>query len=145
MLGFSIRSQGLNDVINSAQEINLDWKIKTYRHAKSVSYENRYTELIYEYEGGKDDYLSQRSDSDKMVDDVTYVAFKQHFFTSILLADTPFKIATLTSHNLVKDEKIDTVFTKSFEAKLPLELTGGEINKTMNWYFGPTNYKILEI
>ncbi len=143
MLGFSIRSQGLNDVINSAQEINLDWKIKTYRHAKSVSYENRYTELIYEYEGGKDDYLSQRSDSDKMVDDVTYVAFKQHFFTSILLADTPFKIATLTSHNLVKDEKIDTVFTKSFEAKLPLELTGGEINKTMNWYFGPTNYKIL--
>ncbi|WP_166965622.1 membrane protein insertase YidC [Yeosuana marina] len=143
MLGFSIKSQGLNDVINSSQDINLDWKIKTYRHAKSISYENRYTDLIYEYEGGKDNNLGQRSDSDKEVDDVTYIAFKQHFFTSILLADTPFKTASLKSKNLVKDEEVDTVFTKYFEAKLPLEMTGGEINKNMNWYFGPTDYKVL--
>ncbi len=143
MLGFSIKSQGLNDVINSSQDINLDWKIKTYRHAKSISYENRYTDLIYEYEGGKDNNLGQRSDSDKEVDDVTYVAFKQHFFTSILLADTPFKTAFLKSKNLVKDEEVDTVFTKSFEAKLPLEFKGGEIDKNMDWYFGPTDYKVL--
>ena len=26
---------------------------------------------------------------------------------------------------------------------MPLELTAGEINKTMDWYFGPTDYKIL--
>ena len=143
MMGFKIRSQGLNDVINSSQAVNLDWKIKTYRHAKSVSYENRYTDLIYEYEGGKDNNLGQRSDSEKTVDDVTYVAFKQHFFTSILLADTPFKTAQLKSINLVKDEEVDTVFTKSFEAKLPLEITGGEIDKNMDWYFGPTDYKVL--
>ncbi len=143
MLGFSIKSQGLNDVINSSQDINLDWKIKTYRHAKSISYENRYTDLIYEYEGGKDNNLGQRSDSDKEADDVTYVAFKQHFFTSILLADTPFKTAFLKSKNLVKDEEVDTVFTKSFEAKLPLEFKGGEIDKNMDWYFGPTDYKVL--
>ncbi|MFH4966077.1 membrane protein insertase YidC [Gaetbulibacter sp. M235] len=143
MIGFTIRSQGLDNIINSSQPINLDWKIKTYRHAKSVSYENRYTELIYEYEGGKDNYLGQSGLSEDTVDDVTYVAFKQHFFTSILLADSPFKNADLKSENLIKDEEIDTVFTKSFEAKLPLELASGEINKSMDWYFGPTDYKIL--
>ena len=143
MMGFTIRSKGLEDVINSSQSINLDWDIKTYRHAKSVAYENRYTELIYEYEGGKDNYLSQRELSEDTENDVTYVAFKQHFFTSILLADSPFKTAELKSENLVKDAEIDTVFTKAFAAKLPLELTAGEINKTMDWYFGPTNYKIL--
>ncbi len=143
MMDFTIRSQGLDQVINSSQAINLDWKIKTYRHAKSVSYENRYTELIYEYEGGKDNYLGQRELSETTENEVTYVAFKQHFFTSILLADSPFKTADLKSYNLIKDEEIDTVFTKSFEAKLPLELASGEINKTMNWYFGPTDYKIL--
>lgn len=143
MMDFAIRSQGLSDVINSSHAIDLDWKIKTYRHAKSVSYENRYTDLIYEYEGGKDNNLGQRSDSEKTVDDVTYVAFKQHFFTSILLADTPFKTAELKSVNLIKDEEIDTVYTKSFAAKLPLELNGGEINKNMDWYFGPTDYKVL--
>jgi len=143
MMGFTIKSQGLDNIINSSQAINLDWKIKTYRHAKSVSYENRYTELIYEYEGGKDNYLGQRGVSENKAEDVTYVAFKQHFFTSILLADSPFKTADLKSENLIKDEEIDTVFTKSFEAKLPLQLASGEINKTMDWYFGPTDYKIL--
>ena len=143
MMDFTIRSQGLDQVINSSQAINLDWKIKTYRHAKSVAYENRYTELIYEYEGGKDNYLGQSELSESTEKDVTYVAFKQHFFTSVLLADSPFKTADLKSYNLIKDEEVDTVFTKSFEAKLPLELASGEINKTMNWYFGPTDYKIL--
>ena len=143
MMDFTIRSQGLDNVINSSQEINLDWQIKTYRHAKSVSYENRYTELVYEYDGGKDDYLGQSELSEDTADDVTYVAFKQHFFTSILLADTPFKKADLKSSNLIKDEEIDTVYTKAFAAKLPLELTAGEINKTMDLYFGPSDYKIL--
>ncbi|NCO63144.1 MAG: membrane protein insertase YidC [Flavobacteriales bacterium] len=143
MLDFDIRSQGLSDVINSSQAINLDWKVKTYRHAKSVSYENRYTELVFEYEDGKDDYLGQSELSDDTASEVTYVAYKQHFFTSILLANSPFKTAQLKSENLVKDEEIDTVFTKAFTAKLPLELTSGEINKSMNWYFGPSDYKIL--
>ena len=143
MMDFTIRSQGLNDVINSSQPINLDWNLKTYRHAKSISYENRYTEIVFEYEDGKDDYLGQSELSDDTADDVTYVAFKQHFFTSILLADTPFKTATFESKNLVKNEDIDTVYTKAFSAKLPLELAGGEINKSMNWYYGPTDYKIL--
>jgi len=143
MLDFDIRSQGLSDVINSSQAINLDWKVKTYRHAKSVSYENRYTELVFEYEDGKDDYLGQSELSDDTASEVTYVAYKQHFFTSILLANSPFKTAQLKSENLVKDEEIDTVFTKAFATKLPLELTSGEINKSMNWYFGPSDYKIL--
>ena len=143
MLDFTIRSQGLSDVFNSSQPINLDWKLKTYRYAKSISYENRYTEVVFEYEDGKDDYLGQKAFSDDTAEDVTYIAFKQHFFTSILLADTPFKTATLESRNLVKNEDIDTIFTKSFVAKLPLKLAGGEINKSMNWYYGPSDYKIL--
>lgn len=144
MIDFSVRSQGLSDVINSSQAINLDWKLKTYRHAKSISYENRYTEVVYEYEGGKDDYLGQQDATDDTAEDLTYVAFKQHFFTSILLADTPFKMAELKSQNLVKNEAVDTVYTKTFEAKLPLALTGGEINKSMDWYYGPSDYKVLD-
>ncbi|TVZ59100.1 YidC/Oxa1 family membrane protein insertase [Flavobacteriaceae bacterium MAR_2010_105] len=143
MFDFTIRSQGLNDVINGSQEVTLDWRLKTYRHAKSISYENRYTEVVFEYEGGKDDYLGQQALTDDQAIDVTYVAYKQHFFTSILLADTPFKTASLESKNLVEDEEIDTVFTKTFATKLPLELQGGELNKTMDWYYGPSDYKIL--
>ncbi|MGY5850189.1 membrane protein insertase YidC [Salegentibacter sp. F14] len=143
MLDFSIRSQGLNRVFNPNQEIALDWKLKGYRHAKSISYENRYTELIYEYDDGDDDYLGQGDFTDDQEENITYVAFKQHFFTSILLTDTPFKRGNFTSENLVQDEEVDTVFTKAFTASMPLELNGGELNYNMNWYYGPSDYKIL--
>jgi len=43
MIDFAVRSQGLSNIINRSQPINLDWKLKGYRHAKSISYENRYT------------------------------------------------------------------------------------------------------
>ncbi|MBD0832679.1 membrane protein insertase YidC [Aestuariibaculum sediminum] len=143
MMNFTIRSQGLNDVINASQDLNLNWSLKTYRHAKSISYENRYTEVVYEYEDGKDDYLGQRELSEDTAEDVTYVAFKQHFFTSVLLSDSPIKTATLESRNLVQNEDVDTVFTKAFNVKFPLQLKGGELSQSMDWYYGPTDYKIL--
>ncbi len=143
MMGFTIRSQGLNDVINPSQEVNIDWSLQAYRHAKSISYENRYTEVVFEYEGGKDDYLGQQESTEDTAEDVSYLAFKQHFFTSILLTDTPFKTGSFESRNLVQDEEVDTVYTKAFSAKLPLELNGGEINQSMDWYYGPSDYKIL--
>ena len=143
MFDFTIRSQGLNGIFNGSQPIELDWDLKGYRHAKSISYENRYTEVVYEYEGGKDDYLGQQSQTDDSAQDVTYVAYKQHFFTSILLADSPFKSAKMESFNMVKDEAIDTVYTKMFKTKMPMELAGGELNKTMDWYFGPSDYDVL--
>jgi YidC/Oxa1 family membrane protein insertase len=145
MLDFAIRSQGLNTVLNTSNPLNLDWSIKTYRNEKSVSYENRYTELIFEYEDGKDDYLGQgESKSDDPVD-VTYIAFKQHFFTSVLMTDTAFEKAVVVSENLVKDEEKDTLFTKQFKATVPLAFKNGEVNYNMNWYYGPADYHILNL
>ena len=143
MLDFSIRSQGLNNVLNSSTPIDLVWELKTYRNEKSVSYENRYAEIVYEYEDGKDNYSGQGAVAEEDAVDVTYIAYKQHFFTSILLTDTPFKTAVMTSENLVQDEEIDTTFTKNFKSIIPLAFTGGEINYKMNWYYGPADYRIL--
>lgn len=143
MLDFSIRTQGMNSILNTSKPLDLEWNLKTYRNEKSVTYENRYAEIVFEYEDGKDDYTGQSALSEENPSDVSYVAFKQHFFTSILLTDTPFASAKLTSENLVKDEKIDTVFTKQFKAVLPLAFKGGEVSYNMNWYYGPADYKIL--
>lgn len=143
MLDFDVRSQGLATVLNTANPANLNWDLKTYRNEKSVTYENRYTEVIYEYEGGKDTYLNQSEKDETDVEDLSYVAFKQHFFTSILLTEKPIKVAKLTSQNLVKDEAVDTTFTKQFKASLPLAFSNGELDYKMNWYYGPSDYKIL--
>lgn len=143
MLEFSIRTQGLENVLNTSKPTDLEWNLKAYRNEKSVSYENRYTELIYEFDNGKDNYLNAASDKEDSAEAVTYVAFKQHFYTSVLLTNTPFKKVELKSDNLVDDEKVDTVFTKNFTAKMPLEFKNGALNYDMNMYYGPTDYKTL--
>lgn len=144
MLDFGIRTQKMEQTLNTSEDLSLQWSLKAFRNEKSVNYENRYTELIFEYEGDKDDYLGQGSLTDDLANDVSYIAYKQHFFTSILLTDTPFKSATFQSENLVKDETIDTVYTKKFNAVMPLAFSNGELNYKMNWYYGPTDYDILE-
>jgi YidC/Oxa1 family membrane protein insertase len=144
MFDFTIRSQGLDDVFNSSQDITLDWDLKGYRHAKSISYENRYTDLHYDYEDGKDDYLSQMGEDEETIQDVSWLGYKQHFFSSILLTDTRFKTASIYSKNLVEDETVDTIYTKQFASKIPLELSGGELNQNLDWYYGPNKLKLLE-
>ncbi|MDN3707045.1 membrane protein insertase YidC [Myroides ceti] len=145
MLDFSIRTVGLSNIVDGSKTAELEWQLKAYRNEKSISYENRYVEIAYEHDSGKDDYLSATSKfEEKTISEVSYVAFKQHFFSSILLTDTPFKTTSLKSQNLVSDEKLDTVFTKDFNAKMPLEFKGGELSYNMNLYFGPSDYDILK-
>jgi len=144
MIDFSIRSEGLNNVVNSSQEINLDWQLKTYRHDQSITYENRYTRLTYMYDGDKIDKLAQAGDDEELIENARWLSYRQHFFSSILVADQPFKKATISSSDLVQDEEIDTVFTKTFASKLPLTFANGEADNNFKFYFGPTDSKVLK-
>ena len=144
MVGFDLRSQGLNKVLNTAKPLDLEWNLKSFRNEKSVSYENRYAEVHYEYEDGKTNYVGQGQEKEETPVKVSYIAFKQHFFTSILLTDKPFEKSKLQSNNLVLDETVDTTFTKQFKASVPLAFNNGEIDYKMSWYFGPSDYKTLK-
>ncbi|RNC86829.1 MAG: membrane protein insertase YidC [Winogradskyella sp.] len=144
MIDFTIQSQGLDGVVNSSQEINLDWKLKGLRHDQSITYENRYTRLTYQHDGDKIDKLAQMNDDEEVVSDVSWLSYRQHFFSSILVADTPFKSVNMSSKDLVKDEEVDTVFTKLYASKIPVELKGGNFSKSMGLYYGPTDSKVLK-
>ena len=144
MFDFTIRSQGLGDVINSSQTINLDWKLKTFRHDKSISYENRYTRLTYKHEGDKIDKLNPNGEDEETETDVNWISYRQHFFSSILVTDEPFKSVNLKSEDQVKNEDVDSVYTKMFETKLALSVKGGELSNDFRFYLGPTDNKILK-
>ena len=143
MLGFSVKSQGLSNVLNSSQDVQLDWKFKAHRQDQSITFENRYTRLTYQHEGDKINKLSQTGDDDEVESELSWISFRQHFFSTILVPDTPFKTADLKSFNLVNDESVDTLFTKRYEVQLPLGFSGGELAHNMNIYYGPTYDDIL--
>lgn len=142
MLDFDIRTQGLSKVLNTSKSADLQWDLKTYRNEKSVAYENRYAEIYFENDE-KVDYAGLGKQEDETLEKATFIAYKQHFFSSILLSQTPVVNAKISSTDLVNDSKIDTVFTKQFKSTLPLAFKNGELDYKMNWYLGPTDYKIL--
>ena len=142
MVDFSIRSQGLSSVINGSNAINLNWSLKGFRHEKSLRTENTMYSWYYYKTDGEVDYI--RPGNSEVVNSLDWVAYKQHFFTSNLLSDTPFINASVSSSDLITDEKIDTVFTKNYELKAPLALTGGEFNYNMKWFYGPSDYNLLK-
>lgn len=143
ILDLSIKSVGLSSVLNTTNAAELTWQLKATRNEKSITYENRYAEIVYEYEDGKDDYLNPAKTTSEDAVDLTYVAFKQHLFTSVLLTDTPIKSAKLNQENLVEDEDENAAFLKDFTAVMPLEYNGGELTYNMNLYMGPADYNIL--
>lgn len=144
MMDFGLNSQGLDGILDSSAPMYLDWQLKGYRHAQSITYENRYTRLTYEYEGKKHSKLSPAKKDSKTVDDVTWMNFRQHFFSSMLLTDTPFKEVALVSDNLVEDETVDTLYTKKYGARMLLEPKNGRLAYDMNMYYGPSDYKIFK-
>lgn len=142
MVNFAVRSQDLSAIINAANPINLDWSLNGYRHEKSLKTENTMYSYYYFKAEDEVDYLN--AGNSDIINNVDWVAYKQHFFMSNLVTDTPFNNATITATDLVKNEEIDTVYTKRFALKTPLELTNGELNYNMKWYYGPSDYSLLK-
>ncbi|MFT4832169.1 MAG: YidC/Oxa1 family membrane protein insertase [Psychroserpens sp.] len=143
LVDFIVRSQGLSGIINPSGAINLEWKLKGIRHSKSIQYENRYTRLTYNHEEGKISKLSDSSDDEETETDIKWLSYRQHFFSSILATKTPFETAQLNSVNLVEEESKTAGYTKEYSSVAPLELEGGELSYTMNWYYGPTDIAVL--
>ncbi|TCI91085.1 membrane protein insertase YidC [Tenacibaculum sp. M341] len=139
-IDFAVRSQGLGTVINSSQKISLNWDLKALRKEKSMRTENMYTYYYYK-EDGDVEYLQMKDDD--IVNNVEWVAYKQHFFSAALLTDTPFNDAKLKSVDYAGEE-VDSVFTKTFSINTPLALKNGELNYNMQWFYGPTEYNLLK-
>lgn len=143
MLDFGISSVGLDSVINSSKTIDLNWDLKSYSYDQSISYENRYTELVYNYDDGQINELSVSGEDDETLEEVKWLSFKQHFFSSILINDKPFDRVELRSKNLVENEAVDTIFTKQFNAKTSLALNNNNISESFKLYFGPSDTATL--
>ena len=144
LVDFSMRSEGLNGILSSTKPVTLSWRQKGLRHDKSVQYENRYTRLTYRHDDGKISKLSESSDDEEVEENVSWMSYRQHFFSSMLITRTPFKTANLSSKNLVEEESKEQLFTKDYSSVIPLELTGGELSQAMHWYYGPTDIEVLK-
>lgn len=128
---------------NNYDDVELIWGRDSFRNSKSIDYENRYTALAYGFEENKDSYLSIAGSTNKNINNVNWISFREHFFSSILILNDQVNDVDISSEDLASNETLDNKFTKRFLANVPLNLNSDD-SLSFSMYYGPTDYETLK-
>ncbi len=141
VLDFSIKSVGLNGLLSpSTTSLPMVWEQDIRQQEKGRSFEDRYVGLHYKIFDRDPDYLSETSnDSEKLAERAHWIAFKDMFFSSVLLAEDGMDEVSLDSHMYKEGE-----YMKHFTAKasVPFDLKGTETTD-FRFFFGPNKFALL--
>ncbi len=141
MLDYQVKLNGFETNFNQ-NEFFISWTKDSFRNSKSIDYENRYTALSYGFEDEKDSYLSATGSSDKVIDEVNWISYREHFFSSILMFENKLDQIQIFSENLASNELLDKKYTKRFSTRIPLDINNS--SSDFRFYFGPTDYNTLK-
>src|SRR6202000_598254 len=140
-LGLNIKYTGLDNVIANSNTLNLDWASSLHKQEKDMKQERQYSTVYYFNTDKEGDWLSEGKDDQKTITDkkMQWVGFKQHFFSSVLIAKQGIDKSNLavstdvTNNDDVKQMKADLSFTRGADGSVPLE-----------FYFGPNRFSTLK-
>ena len=141
MLDYQVKFNGFETYQNQ-NDFYISWIKDSFRNSKSLDYENRYTALSYGFEDEKDSYLSIAGSSDKIIDDVNWISYREHFFSSILMFDDKLDKIQIFSENLASIDELEKKYTKRFSTIIPIEINNS--TSDFRFYFGPTDYDSLK-
>ena len=141
MLDYQVKFNGFETYQNQ-NDFYISWIKDSFRNSKSLDYENRYTALSYGFEDEKDSYLSITGSSDKIIDDVNWISYREHFFSSILMFEDKLDKIQIFSENLASIDELEKKYTKRFSTIIPIEINNS--TSDFRFYFGPTDYDSLK-
>lgn len=144
MIDFNINFVNMTQVIPSnVRYFDLNWASFIPSQEKGWSFENDYTCIYYKGTDEDVEYLTERSEHEQenFSTEAKWIAFKQQFFSTVLIAKNGFQGATLEQTKMPKDNQ----YLKYMTAQIGLPYTGnGNESIPMNMYFGPNHYNTLD-
>lgn len=143
MMDYSVNFVNMNEVL--AQNVNfirLNWSAKLPQLEKGRKWETQNTTLQYRFEDGDIEKLNERKDEDESSSaaNVNWVAFKQQFFSTVLINDDSFEEPVFSAQTFETGKYIEQL---NAELTLPYM---HEAQKTynMHFYFGPNKFSTLK-
>ncbi|KGI22702.1 membrane protein insertase YidC [Hoylesella timonensis] len=144
LLHMSMKVNGMNGLFApNTKFMNVDWTDKCRQQEKGFTFENRYATLTYHKVKGGTKKLSETSEEiDKKIDDkIDWVAFKNQFFSAVMIAKHDFNEEALMTS--VPQEK-GSGYLKAYQAKMQtfFDPTGQKASE-FEFYFGPNDFRLL--
>ena len=142
MVNFDIRSVGMQNFFPAAQKtVNIDWSQRVRQQEKGFDFEQRYTSLTYRVvDDGSDNLSEMKEDDETFKEPLQWIAFKNQFFSSVLIANQEFDNVTLESI----PEKEGSGYMKDYSAEMTtfFDPTGKQATQ-LQMYLGPNHFKTL--
>ncbi len=143
MIGYSIKAHNMGKVMPlGVTYLPMQWSSKIKQQERSKKFESRYASIQYKFLGDDIEKIGDtKSEDEDFTTKVKWIAFKDQFFSSILIADDAFTSGQLTSTTI---EDNTSPYIKEYKAELhiPFDPTG-QTATNFKYYFGPNKYKIL--
>ena len=141
MVNLNVTAHNMNDII-SGNEANITWKQFIRQLEPGYEFEQRFSSATYKPVDDDSDYLSQMADkSEKVEEPLKWLAYKNQFFSSIMIAGESFTDADIKSETIQKGKGLLKRCTSTM--KTPFDPTGAEPTK-IQFYFGPNKFDVLK-
>ena len=145
MLHFTLKTEGLNGFFApNYKEMDIEWNDMAAQQERGFTFENRYSTLTYKEKDGGTDYLNETSEKrdEKIEEALDWVAFKNQFFSAVLIARDDFKGGSLMTS--IPQEK-GTGFLKQFAAKMKTQFDPtGKRPSEFEMYIGPNDFRLIK-
>ena len=141
MLDLYVEAHDMDDILSS-RDMEIVWKQLIRQQEPGYDFEQRYTNITYKPVNDDTDYLSEmQSESIKLTEPMDWIAFKNQFFSCILIAGEQFGNVELKSDIVAKGENI----LKSCSADMTAAFDpSGKRATAMQFYFGPNKFNTLQ-
>ncbi len=142
MVQFDIVPVGMNGVLSPLfNELEMQWKGKIRQQEKGKEFEARYAQLYYKFLGDDVENLSEsKSEKKSIPNKLKWIAFKDQFFSSVLISDAYLSSPELES--VVKDPASPYLKEYFVKAGVPFDIQDGS-RTGFHFYFGPNHFKTL--
>ena len=145
MLHASIQATGMGGLFSpQKKEMAIEWHDKARQQEKGFTFENRYASLTWHEADGGTDYLNEGKsyEDEKVEDEIDWVAFKNQFFSAVIIAKDGFgKDNLMTS---IPQEK-GSGYLKEYNAKLKTFFDPeGKQATELEFYYGPNDFRLLK-
>ncbi|MGB4774609.1 MAG: membrane protein insertase YidC [Daejeonella sp.] len=141
-VGFSINTNEMQDIIDPAQKLVLNWETILKQKEKDIASEHRYSTAYYKPVEDEVDHLSVSEDEEKELTDgkIQWISFKQHFFSNVLIAKNGFDKGGLAVKTSAEKDVV-----KGFAANMQIPFgKQADMNFPMEFYFGPNKFTTLK-
>jgi YidC/Oxa1 family membrane protein insertase len=144
LLSFGLKANSMNTVMPAGiNSLDMQWYSKIRQQEKGRKFEDRYSSIEYKYVADDIEKLSEsKNDDKKLTNKVKWIAFKDQFFSSIIIADDALSSTTLKS--TLEAENSGYLKAYTAEMSVPFDPTG-KTPTTFRFFFGPNQYKILSV